>query len=50
MLELLPVVLLPPEQFSQTCETASSLEEFMGQKFLGVGTAADVDAKTDAEE
>lgn len=50
MLELLPIVLLPPQQFCQTCETASALEEFMGQKFLGIGTAANVDAEADAEE
>lgn len=47
---LLPIVLFPAEQFCQTCEATTSLEELMGQKLFGGGTAADVDTETDAEE
>ena len=47
---LLPIVLFPTEQFCQTCEATTSLQELMGQKLFGGGTAADVDTETDAEE
>lgn len=47
---LLPIVLLPAKQLCQTREAAPSLHEFVGQKLFRVGTAADVDTETDAEE
>lgn len=47
---LLTVGLLPTQQLSQTSEAAASLKELVRQQLISSSTAADVYAKTDAQE